>query len=76
MKPSPPRYRTFLVTIWEERHEQDDDAVWRYRLEDPRCGKSKFFHTPEALWAAMGNLFLEEQETIGSFRHDLSTNDE
>jgi hypothetical protein len=50
----PPRYHTFLLTLWEERS-QDAHApdVWRFRLEDPRTGQQRGFANLEALMAAL-----------------------
>ena len=40
----PPRYHTFLLTLWEERNEDPNSpAVWRFRLEDPRTGQRRGF---------------------------------
>jgi hypothetical protein len=41
---APPRYSTFLLTLWEERNEDPNSpAVWRFRLEDPRTGQRQGF---------------------------------
>jgi hypothetical protein len=50
----PPRCRSYLLTLWEERG-RDPGAlgVWRFRLEDPRTGKQRGFATLEALVAAL-----------------------
>jgi hypothetical protein len=57
----PPRYHTFLLTLWEERS-QDPQApvVWRFRLEDPRTGQQRGFANLEALVMAL------EQEMVHS----------
>lgn len=40
----PPRYRTFLLTCWEERgRDPDAPIVWRIRLEDPRTDQRRGF---------------------------------
>ena len=45
-----PRYRTYLLTMWEERGgEPDARVVWRFRLEDPRTGERKGFADLDAL---------------------------
>ena len=50
----PPRYRMYLLTLWEERgRETSVPAVWRFRLEDPRTGTRCGFATVEALVAAL-----------------------
>ena len=57
----PPRYRSYLLSFWEERG-QDPDApvVWRFRLEDPHTGQRRGFADLKALMAAL------EQETSNS----------
>jgi len=53
----PPRYHTFLLTLWEERSQDRAlSAVWRFRLASPRTGEQSGFATLEELTA-----FLEEQ---------------
>ena len=46
----PPRYRSYILTFWEERG-QDPSApvVWRFRLEDVRTGQRQGFASLEAL---------------------------
>ena len=46
----PPRYHTYLLTMWEERSlDADTPVVWRFRLEDPRTGERKGYADLEAL---------------------------
>ena len=50
----PPRYRSYLLTLWEER--SDDPALpvtWRFALEDPHTGERRGFGSLEALAAAL-----------------------
>jgi hypothetical protein len=36
----PPRYRSYLLTFWEERsHNPDAPRVWRFSLQDPHSGR-------------------------------------
>jgi hypothetical protein len=50
----PPRYRAFLLTLWEERsRDRDSSQVWRFRLEDPRTGQQHGFASLEALVEAL-----------------------
>ena len=50
----PPRYRSYLLTFWEERsHDPSVPVVWRFRLEDPRTGERRGFGSLEALAAAL-----------------------
>jgi hypothetical protein len=55
----PPRYRSYLLTLWEERgREGSAPAVWRFRLEDPRTGNQVGF-------ASMDELFGYLQRQTG-----------
>jgi hypothetical protein len=50
----PPRYRSYLLTFWEERNrDPSSSAVWRFSLEDPRTGQRRGFADLEALMAAL-----------------------
>ena len=50
----PPRYRAFLLTLWEERgRDRESPQVWRFRLEDPRTGQRRGFASLEALVEAL-----------------------
>ena len=50
----PPRYRSFLITMWQERSRDTDvSAVWRFRMEDPHTGQRRGFADFEALVAAL-----------------------
>jgi hypothetical protein len=59
----PPRYRTYLLTLWEERgREKSAHVVWRFRLEDPRTGKRRGFATVEGLVAALEEEMREARD--------------
>ncbi len=50
----PPRYRSFLITMWEERSRDTDvSVVWRFRMEDPHTGQRRGFADLEAMVAAL-----------------------
>jgi hypothetical protein len=50
----PPHYRSYLLTLWEERgRESDGSHVWRLSLQDPRTGQRRGFASLEALVAAL-----------------------
>jgi hypothetical protein len=67
----PPRYRSYLLTLWQERgRDTINPGVWRFRLEDPRTGKRRGFATVEALLAAL------EREMNGSDRNRAAPNRE
>jgi hypothetical protein len=44
----PPRYRSYLLSFWEERSQDPDTPViWRFRLEDPHTGQRRGFASIE-----------------------------
>ena len=57
----PPRYRSYLLTFWEERSRDPSlPVVWRLSLEDPHSGQRHGFASLEALVAAL------EWEMVGT----------
>jgi len=66
--PQPPVYRIYLLTVWQE-HDQmdDDDPGWRFHLTDPQTGKRYGFTSPATLLAAlqqaMQSLLPTDEET-------------
>jgi hypothetical protein len=59
----PPRYRTYLLTVWEERgREADSPAVWRFRLEEPRTGRRR--------------IYVSLQEVIDVIKRDFDSESE
>jgi hypothetical protein len=58
----PPRYRSYLLTLWEERgRDPDAPVVWRFSLEDPRTGERRGFADLEALVAALRREMSESR---------------
>jgi hypothetical protein len=50
----PPRYRSYLLTMWEERsRDPDAPVVWRFSLHDPHSGERRGFASLAALLAAL-----------------------
>ena len=50
----PPRYRSYLLTFWEERrHDPALPVTWRFALEDPHTGERRGFDSLDALTAAL-----------------------
>jgi len=50
----PPSYRSFLITMWQERSRDTEvPVVWRFRIEDPHTGRRRGFADLEALVAAL-----------------------
>ena len=44
----PPRYRSYLLSFWEERStDPDSPVVWRFSLQDPRTGQRRGFASLE-----------------------------
>ena len=55
-------YRTYLLTVWEERSQDPaTPAVWRFRLEDPRTGQRRGFASLEALATFLRTELAGEQ---------------
>jgi len=51
---TPPRYRSYVLTVWEERSRDPSSPVaWRFSLEDPRTGQRRGFADLEVLVAAL-----------------------
>jgi hypothetical protein len=60
---NPPRYQTFLLTLWEERNRDPNlPGVWRFRLEDPRTGQRRGFANLEALVEALKREIADSGE--------------
>ena len=50
----PPRYRSYLLTFWEERgRDPKVPQVWRFGLEDPHTGQRRGFANLRELVAAL-----------------------
>jgi hypothetical protein len=61
-----PRYRTYLLTIWEERRRDPAyPTVWCFRLEDPHTGEQRGFGNFEELMAFLRGA-LDSAETYPS----------
>lgn len=46
----PPRYRSYLLTLWEERSRDPKvPEVWRFSLEDPGTGQRRGFASLEEM---------------------------
>jgi hypothetical protein len=53
----PPRYRSYLLILWEERgRDASSPGVWRFRLEDPQTGKRLGFGSIDELFG-----YLQDQ---------------
>ena len=59
----PPRYRSYVLTIWEERG-GDPDAlvVWRFSLQDPRTGQRRGFASLEKVMAFLRTELLSNRD--------------
>ena len=50
----PPRYQSYLLTVWEERNlDPSLPVAWRFSLEDAHTGQRRGFAGLEALVAAL-----------------------
>jgi hypothetical protein len=57
-----PRYRSYLLTVWEERNvDPSSPGAWRFSLEDARTGRRRGFAGLEALVAALQQEMAEDQ---------------
>jgi hypothetical protein len=60
----PPRYYTFLLTVWEERNQDPDSpGVWRFRLEDLRTSQRHGFASLEGATAFLRSRLDASQAT-------------
>jgi hypothetical protein len=58
----PPQYRSFLITMWQERSQDKDvPVVWRFRIEDPHTGKRRGFADLKTLVAALEKEMAEPE---------------
>ena len=56
----PPRYRTYLLTLWQEQSQNSGQAGdCRFRLEDPRTGRKQAFASLGALMAVLQDILNE-----------------
>jgi hypothetical protein len=61
----PPRYRSYLLTFWEERSQDPaTPAVWRFRLENPRTGQQRGFASLEALVVFLRTELVGEEDEL------------
>lgn len=61
----PPRYQSYLLTVWEERTlDPSFPVVWRFSLEDVRTGQKRGFADLGAFVAALEQEMADDR-TIG-----------
>jgi hypothetical protein len=67
MLEKPARYRTYVLTAWEERSRNPDvPTVWRFSLLDPSTGRRRGFASLEVLAAALQqDLAVERSDDRG-----------
>jgi hypothetical protein len=66
MLDKPPRYRSYVLTVWEERsHDPRAPPVWRCSLRDPRTGQQRGFASLEALLAVLEREMAEQNTNAG-----------
>ena len=59
----PPRYRSYVLTFWEERSsDPGTSVVWRFSLQDPRTGQRHSFASFED-WMTFLRSELERSES-------------
>lgn len=60
----PPRYRSYLLRMWEARGEcPDEPPTWRFRLQDVRSDAQRAFPDLEALVAFLQAEMARDAET-------------
>jgi hypothetical protein len=58
----PPRYRCYLLTVWEERNvDPDRPATWRFSLQDARTGRRRGFAGLEVLAVALQQEMAQDR---------------
>ena len=61
----PPRYRSYLLTFWEERsHDSITPAVWRFSLEDPHTGHRRGFASLEGLFDFLQTELVNDEDDL------------
>ena len=59
----PPRYRSYLLTFWEERsRDPDAPVVWRFSLKDPHSGRRHGFAGLEEMVAFLQTKLGDGEE--------------
>lgn len=52
----PPRYRTYLLTVWEERSQDaTPPTLWRFSLKDPATGQRRGFASLDEMMAFLSS---------------------
>jgi hypothetical protein len=63
MLDKPPHYRSYVLTVWEERsHDPRAPPVWRCSLRDPRTGRQRGFASLQALVAVLEREMVVERD--------------
>ena len=59
----PPRYRSYLLSFWEERSQNPDTpVVWRFSLEDPHTGQRRGFASIEKVMAFLRTELVSNRD--------------
>ncbi len=65
MPDKPPRYRSYLLTFWEERSRDPSvPVVWRFRLEDPHTEQRRGFADLGALMVFLRAELVSHEEEL------------
>ena len=58
----PPHYRSYLLTVWEERSEElEAPSSWRFSLEEARTGQRRGFASLEALLVFLRTELVDDR---------------
>ena len=72
MRPALPKRFLYVLTLWQERPEIDDQpAVWRYSLEDPYSGERRGFGSLDGVTAFLRDRVGGGAEGNGGDRENL-----
>jgi hypothetical protein len=61
----PPRYRSYVLTFWEERgQDPDTPVVWRFSLQDPRTGQRRGFASLEKVVTFLRTELVSSEDNL------------
>ena len=61
----PPRYRSYLLTLWEERgRDPDAPVIWRFSLEDPQTDQRRGFASLEEMVVFLRAELTADQDEL------------
>jgi len=58
----PPRYQAYILRCWAETDKDDDLAIWRFSLQNPRSGERQGYTSLTALVIALQDELMDQPE--------------